>query len=71
MALIEMTNVIEGFAGVGNALQFNGVPVSGASGTMVNRAPKGAQLVNSATGIMYVNTGTQASPTWTVVGTQS
>ncbi len=34
-------------------------------------ASKGATLVRSDTGVVYVNTGTAIAPTWTVVGTQS
>lgn len=41
--------------------------------TATNRvgAAKGALLVDTAAGILYVNTGTAASPTWTKVGTQT
>jgi hypothetical protein len=34
-------------------------------------APKGGLLQDSTNGKLYVNTGTDASPTWTVVGTQT
>jgi hypothetical protein len=34
-------------------------------------APKGATLVRSDNGVVYVNTGTAIAPTWTVVGSQS
>lgn len=34
-------------------------------------AAKGAVMVDTATGILYVNTGTAAAPTWTKVGTQT
>ncbi len=33
--------------------------------------PKGTQVVDTATGIVYVNTGTALAPTWTKVGTQT
>ena len=34
-------------------------------------SPKGAQLVDTTNGKIYVNTGTAAAPTWTVTGTQT
>lgn len=34
-------------------------------------APKGAQLIDTTNGKLYLNTGTAAAPTWTVVGSQS
>lgn len=34
-------------------------------------APKGALLTDTTNGILYVNTGTAAGPTWTKVGTQT
>lgn len=34
-------------------------------------APIGARLVDTTNGKLYINTGTPASPTWTVVGTQT
>lgn len=34
-------------------------------------APKGAQLVDTSTGTVYVNTGTPTAPTWTKVGLQT
>ena len=52
-------------------IPFTGVPVAGTSGTGAGKAGKGCLLVNVSTGIWYTNTGTKASPTWTVVGTQA
>ena len=49
----------------------NGVPTSGAAGTLVGRAARGSLLSDTSNGKLYVNTGTLASPTWTVVGSQS
>lgn len=40
------------------------------SGTGGN-VPKGGQYTDTATGIVYVNTGTALAPTWTKVGTQT
>jgi hypothetical protein len=34
-------------------------------------APKGALLTDTTNGILYIQTGTAASPTWTKVGTQT
>jgi len=34
-------------------------------------APKGAMLTDTTNGIAYINTGTDASPTWTKIGTQT
>jgi hypothetical protein len=34
-------------------------------------APKGAMLIRTDTGVLYVNTGTALAPTWTVVGAQT
>ncbi|RYZ93551.1 MAG: hypothetical protein EOP06_00485 [Proteobacteria bacterium] len=48
-----------------------GVPVAGTSGTFAKVAPKGALLVDTTNAILYINTNTQASPTWTKVGTQT
>lgn len=39
--------------------------------TLAGVAPKGAVLTDSTNAKLYINTGTQASPTWTVVGTQT
>lgn len=43
-----------------------GAPVSGTSGTGAGVANRGQLLLDTTTGIMYQNTGTQASPTWTI-----
>lgn len=48
-----------------------GVPVNGTSGTEAGVAGKGSLVVDSTNGKLYINTNTKASPTWTVVGTQS
>lgn len=34
-------------------------------------AGKGSLLVDTAAGVLYINTGTATSPTWTVAGTQT
>lgn len=34
-------------------------------------APKGGMLIDSTNGKLYVNTGTDTTPTWTVAGTQT
>lgn len=67
MAVIEQSNVMPGSFG---HYRTGGAPVNGTSGTFAGVAPIGAKLVRTDTGVDHVNTGTQASPTWTVVGTQ-
>jgi hypothetical protein len=42
----------------------------GVNGTAIG-SPKGAILTDTTNGIAYINTGTQAAPTWTKTGTQS
>ena len=51
--------------------RFTGAPVDGASGTRAGSAGLGSLLIRTDTGVLYINTGTLASPTWTIVGTQS
>lgn len=57
--------IIEGALG----MYFNAGAPSGS--TYAGIAPKGATLTDTTNGKLYINTGTQASPTWTVVGTQT
>lgn len=72
--------VIEGarFRGVGAAGQDAGgygpivnagAPVSGTTGA--GTLEKGALIIDTTNGKLYINTNTKASPTWTVVGTQT
>lgn len=44
-----------------------GAPTSGASGTYAGEAKKGALLVDTTNGILYINTNTKASPTWSTI----
>lgn len=39
--------------------------------TLAGVAEKGALLVDTTNAKLYINTGTKASPTWTVVGSQT
>lgn len=48
-----------------------GAPTNGTSGTRAGQAPIGSLLADTQNGVLYVNTGTMASVTWTKVGTQS
>ena len=48
-----------------------GVPTDGTSGDGAGWAGKGSQCTDTTNGKLYINTGTKASPTWTVVGAQS
>jgi hypothetical protein len=42
-----------------------GAPTSGAAGTYFGQAGPGALLIDFTNAILYINTGTLASPTWT------
>lgn len=44
----------------------SGAPTSGTSGTGVNLAGPGSTYTRTSNGVIYVNTNTKASPTWTV-----
>src|SRR5947209_5241682 len=44
-----------------------GAPTSGTSGTGVNICGPGSILIDTTNKIVYVNTNTKASPTWTAV----
>lgn len=48
-----------------------GAPTNGTSGTFASYAGKGALLIDTTNAKLYINTNTLASPTWTVVGTQT
>ena len=52
-------------------LPFNAAPVNGTSGTFAGFAGPGTLLIRTDTPTLYINTNTKASPTWTVVGTQT
>jgi hypothetical protein len=45
-----------------------GAPTNGVTGA--GTADKGTNLTDVTNGILYINTGTLASPVWTKVGTQ-
>lgn len=66
MAINTSPNVIEGVIGI---LRNAGAPTDGT--TFAGKAAKGCLLVDTTNAILYINTGTQASPTWTKVGTQT
>lgn len=52
-------------------LSGSGVPVDGTSGTGAGIAGPGSLYTRyDAAAKLYINTGTKASPTWIVVGTQ-
>lgn len=46
-----------------------GAPVNGTSGTLANVAVKGALLLDTTNAVLYQNTNTLASPTWTALTT--
>lgn len=72
MPYVAGTNNAWAGSGYGNPLQNAGAPTNGTSGTYANQnAGPGAQLIDITNGKQYINTNTAASPTWTVVGSQS
>ncbi len=48
-----------------------GAPTDGTSGTGAGVLPTGSTYTDETAGKQYINTGSLASPTWTVVGSQS
>lgn len=42
----------------------SGAPTNGTSGTFANVASVGDLLVDTTNAVLYINTGTSASPTW-------
>lgn len=44
-----------------------GAPANGAAGTFFGVAPKYALLIRDDTSVYHMNTGTLASPTWTII----
>jgi hypothetical protein len=49
----------------------DGAPTAGTSGDGAGWAGIGSIATDRTNGKLYINTGTLASPTWTVVGSQS
>jgi hypothetical protein len=47
-------------------LTTSGVPTSGTTGTFAGKAAPGAEITDTATGNVYRNVGTQASPIWLI-----
>lgn len=47
-------------------LTMSGVPTNGTTGTFAGKAAPGAEVTDTATGNVYRNVGTQASPTWLI-----
>ncbi len=48
-----------------------GAPTDGAAGTGFGKAGPGSLLIDITNQNLYINTNTLASPTWTIVGSQS
>lgn len=59
-----------GYAGPNNiyTLTGNGAPTNGGSGTGATKAGPGSTYTDYTNKVAYLNTGTQASPTWTAQG---
>lgn len=75
-AAIDIRGVISARGGfhAGNDVRIisnAGVPSNGTSGTGAGYAGPGSLCSDSTNAKLYINTGTKASPTWTVVGTQT
>jgi hypothetical protein len=70
VAIIELGRVIEG-SGLRAPLRNAGAPTNGTSGTFAGVAAVGALLIDTTNAFLYQNTNTQASPTWTKVGTEA
>jgi hypothetical protein len=73
MGVISGGNVIGGVRATAlGPYAFTGAPVNGTSGTLAGIAGPGALAVQTdgAPPRLFINTGTKASPTWIVVGTQ-
>lgn len=63
MPIIEQSsNQVPGYGLYRNA----GAPTSGGSGTLKNVAQKGALLLDTTNGVLYINAGTLSSPTWSI-----
>ena len=48
-----------------------GAPTDGTTGTGVARCGPGSLCIDYTNAKIYINTNTKASPTWTVVGSQT
>jgi hypothetical protein len=62
MSIIEQGNNVPSYG----IFRYAGTPTSGGSGTFVGVALPGALLLDTTNKVHYVNTNTQASPTWTL-----
>jgi len=72
MPVISGSNNAWAGSGLGTPLRNAGAPTNGTSGTYANQnAGGGARLIDTTNDKLYINTNTAASPTWTVVGSQS
>jgi hypothetical protein len=57
--------------GIESSFLLNGAPTNGASGSFVSKALIGSQLVDVASGKLYIATAAGSSVTWTLVGSQT
>lgn len=67
MAVMNSGNVLTGTAK--RTYKNAGAPSNGT--TLANVADPGDLLIDTTNKILYINTNTKASPTWTKVGTQA
>ncbi len=68
MPIIDGGTLLPG-SGLDAPLLNAGAPVNGT--THAGVAAVGALLIDTTNARLFINTGTQASPTWTLVGSQS
>ena len=67
MATISGGNKIDGALSRDRVLRGSGAPTDGAAGTGAGDADPGSLYIDSTNGVVYQNTNTKASPTWTKV----
>lgn len=68
MAVMNSANVMPGLSK--RTYRNAGAPTDGTSGTLKGVADPGDLLLDTTNLILYINTNTKASPTWTKVGAQ-
>ncbi len=64
MPIIDQSNNVIANYGI---FRSAGAPSDGTEGTQAGNALKGALLIDTTNGNVYQNTGTQASPTWSLL----
>lgn len=73
-AIVEFQTSASGDINLGNDVAVigkAGAPTDGTSGTGAGLAGPGSLCIDRTNAVLYINTGTKASPVWTIVGLQS